>query len=229
MDTERIEEAARKVLVEIWERRSALTGRVDPQPIDLLEPKYAAQVLGIEFIQVETLSTFTGAGFEATGFLDREGNRIAVADRFGHEVARFTGGHEIGHWVLHPDAVMLRERPIKGLAPADHRRSLREQEADSFAGYFLMPRKVVEEQFRMRFGSRVPFRFDYHAAHELGKGDVDSLLRPRRGQKSRAFTLATTRFFQGRHFASLAEAFRVSALSMSIQLEELGLIDSETY
>ena len=229
MDNQRIEEAAREVLAEIWEHRAALTGKAEPQPIELLEPDYAARVLGIELVRVETLESFKGACFEAAGFLDRDAKLIAVADRFGYEVRRFTESHEIGHWVLHPAEVMLRERPIKGLVPPDYRRHPREQEADCFAGYFLMPRKVVEQHFIARFGRTVPFRFDYHAAYELGKGDADSILRPCAGQKAKALALATARSYQGRHFPPLAEAFRVSAQSMSIQLEELGFVNDDDY
>lgn len=227
MDAKHIEYESRVVLAEIWKHRVELTGNQKVKAIDLLEPAYAAEVLGIQLIHVNTLSSFAGAGFEAAGFLDREGKQIAVADRFGYDVTRFTGSHEIGHWVLHPNELMLRERPIKGLVPIDYRRPSLELEADRFAGFFLMPRKLVTDYFVARFGSDIPFYFDDQAAYELGKGDPDSLIRPRQGQKTRALALAVATTYRGNHFPSLAQQFRVSVLSMAIQLELLGLVEKD--
>lgn len=227
MNTQEIEDLSRDLLGRIWRTRRNLTGQANPNPIDLLKPEYAAQVLGIEYLEFDTLPNFMGGGFEAAGVIDRGDKRIAVATKFGYEVARFTGSHEIGHWLLHPDAVMLRERPIKGLAPNNYRRSQTECQADIFAAYFLMPRKLVEQEFIARFGEDWPFYFDENVAFWLGAGEAPALLRPRPSEKARALALATARRYQGRHFNSLAETFGVSALSMAIQLEEFGFVNDD--
>jgi Zn-dependent peptidase ImmA (M78 family) len=57
----------------------------------------------------------------------------------------FTAAHELGHIILHEQAVLHRDRPFDGSSniPKD----LIEQQADKFAALFLMPANVVKDVF----------------------------------------------------------------------------------
>jgi Zn-dependent peptidase ImmA (M78 family) len=69
----------------------------------MLEPEIAAHVLGVnfEFHQELILLNRRSSKYEIAGLLDRQARKIAVAEQFPDETVRFTGAHEIGHWVLH--------------------------------------------------------------------------------------------------------------------------------
>lgn len=94
-------------------------------------------------------------GVEVAGVLEREARRIAIAGRFPLEVRRFTGAHEVAHWVLHPAAKALRESPATDRALRSPFRTSREREADLFAADLLMPVKAVEEAYSKLFGAPV--------------------------------------------------------------------------
>lgn len=224
---------ARELQLQVWEQRASLWPDGEPHPLDALDPSIAAQVLGIDFQYFEELRfDLSENRYETAGLLDRPKRKIAIARRFGAEVMRFTGAHELGHWVLHPNDVTLhRDRPIKGLEGQE--RDLKEKEADYFAACFLMPAKLVTRLFRSMFITNNPFDdeqplsfvFDDATTFYLRPNDPGSLLRPRADSYDRELTLATARSFSGKHFEkSLAQLFKVSVATMAIRIRELRLI-----
>lgn len=225
MDNDDIEKKARELQLQIWEERKKLWPGKEPTLVSMLDPEIAAKVLGIDFDRYEELGRF-GDGqsrYEVAGMLDRQSRRIAVSRRFPLETVRFTGAHEIGHWLLHDDdEVMHRDRPIKGLERGKPRPP-REREADHFAACFLMPAKPLKNAFESIYG-RLPLVFDDNVAFRLCPSDPDSLLRPYEGAMDRAFAAASAEHYCGRNFYSLAKQFCVSSTSMAIRIKELGLI-----
>lgn len=224
MNQTQIEDLARQLQIEIWERRSEYWPDRQPSYFEVLDPELAADHLGIGFALRETLGKF-GSGnakYEVAGSIDRSRNLISVSRKFRTDTMRFTAAHEIGHWLLHPWAVMHRDRPIKGMETGlEQERPLIEKEADYFATCFLMPGKLVERTFSRLFGRG--FVFDDAAAFQLSPGDPEAFLRPRHRSLSRELILATARKFEGLHFKSLAEHFSVSPTTMAIRLKELKL------
>lgn len=192
----------------------------------VLEPENAARILGLTYIVEETLGNF-GSGkdhFEVAGSIDRNRAVISVSRRFPLEVRRFTGAHEIGHWVLHKDEVMHRDRPIKGLSFNQHKLNPKEREANFFAACFLVPKKLLLKTFRSLFG-KPPFRFDENTSFILSPEDPDRLIRPEQGSLDRELTLACHELFRnGQKYKSLAERFNVSATTMAIRLKEVGIV-----
>ncbi len=225
MDNDDIEKKARELQLQIWEERKQLFPEKEPALVSMLDPEVAAKVLGIDFDKYEELGRF-GDGqtrFEVAGMIDRQGRRIAVSRRFPLETVRFTGAHEIGHWLLHDDdEIMHRDRPIKGLESGKSRPK-REKEADHFAACFLMPAKPLKNAFESIYG-RAPLLFDDNVAFRLCPSDPDSLLRPCDAAMNRALAAASAEHYGGRHFNSLAKQFCVSSTSMAIRIRELGLI-----
>ena len=192
----------------------------------VLEPENAASVLGLSYQIEETLGNF-GSGkdhFEVAGSIDRNRSVISVSRQFPLEVRRFTGAHEIGHWVLHQDEVMHRDRPIKGLPFSQQKLSPKEREANYFAACFLVPEKLLLKTYRSLFGEP-PFQFDESTSFFLAHDDPDRLIRPEQGSLDRELSLACHEpFHNGQKFKSLAEQFRVSATTMAIRLREVGIV-----
>jgi Zn-dependent peptidase ImmA (M78 family) len=221
-----IECKAQELQVHIWQQRRRLWPEGIPCPVDMLDPEIAANVLGVNFEYHEELGRFGfhGTRFEIAGLLDRQACKIAVSRKFSPETIRFTGAHEIGHWLLHPGQVMHRDRPIKGLDSETSSRAPQEKDADYFAACFVMPRRLVTTAFESTFSVNVPFIFDDATAFRLCPNDPDSLLRPDSGSLDRALSLASAQSYGGRYFKSLSKQFRVSVTTMAIRLNELELI-----
>ena len=207
----------------IWREQNNLWPQDVPEPIDMLEPEIAARILGVNFELVEGLGQF-GDGknrFEVAGALNRQAGKILVSRRFSREVIRFTGAHEIGHWVLHPHEVMHRDRAIDGSKVS---RSQKERDADYFAACLLMPSNLVHRIFEQTFGITPPIKIDDNIAFWLCRDEPDEILRPAIGSDIRERTLARASSFNGRHFEPLAKQFRVSTTAMAIRLKELDIV-----
>jgi hypothetical protein len=226
MDNTKIEEAARRLQIEIWRRRKTLWNGLDVHPLEALDPQMAALVLGVTFEYASSIKfTVERSGYETAGLLNRKSKTIVVATRFGDQIARFTAGHELGHWDLHPRQVQLhRDIPVTGLE-----RKVRdpiEREADHFSACFLMPAKLVRKVFQDMFQTDgKPFAFNEAALYNLRTNEVDELLYPDIDSYQRELTLARARSFGSRNYQkSMAELFQVSAATMAIRIRELELV-----
>lgn len=224
MNRKAIEKQARLVQYEIWHNRTALFPMGAPPPLAMFQPDFAARALGLEFERRESLGRFGNGSerFETAGMIDRHRGIIAVSTRFSYAVQRFTGAHEIGHFVMHPGAVMHRDRPVSaGFFSA---RPVQEQEADYFAACFLAPKKLVEEEFAARFIKRPPLPLTDVVAWNLLGESAHDLFGPSAGSLDFAAAVAGARSFNGNRFSSLADHFGVSIGAMAIRLQELGLL-----
>lgn len=223
-----IEGQARYLRRQIWEAHLAKQEAEVPQDrYELVEPHLAAEVLDFDYVSEEFLGQFGERGnrFEVAGAYDRERKIIQVSSRFPPEEVRFTGAHEIGHLILHPQHGPLhRDRPISRSGQPNPTKQVTEQEADYFAACFLIPDRLLEREFKDRFGSKHPFELDEAAAFFLHLDDqfedvsngVESLVLAR--------SLAVATNFGGEHFYSLAERLRVSASAMALRLVEVGVV-----
>lgn len=218
-----IEQMVTNLQREIWDRRVQLGVPADARPVDVLQAKYAARVLGYAYSERSSLGWITRGKdpIVVAGLIDNSKRVIEVATDVEQRVARFTSAHEIGHAVLHAQLTGLhRDRPLTG---GIERRDRVEYEADKFAAFFLMPRKLVTEQFLLRFIQ--PFELNEQTSYALlGKPSSSTrALLPSRRHISRALASATQ--FNGRSLVSLVEYFGVSVDAMAIRLEELELVD----
>lgn len=213
-----IEGAATELQRRLWAHRGELGIPVGATPIDVLETEYAAQILGYDYVSLPSLGWMKQGGgrVAVAGLIDNDGRSIKVSSDIEPAVARFTGAHEIGHAVLHQGLTGLhRDRPLTENMGSRNRI---EYEADKFAAFFLMPRKLVAKQFLLRFVK--PFRFNEETSFALPSNfqRLSSLRETSR-------MLAGTTNFNGRNFVSLAVYFRLSIEAVAIRLEELGLVD----
>lgn len=224
MDHEKIERQARLVQYEIWHNRQALFPMGVPEPLAMFQPDFAARALGVEYEHREGLGRFGQGGdrFEIAGMIDRNRGIIAISTRFPYPTQRFTGAHEIGHFVLHPHEVMHRDRPV--FDPYGRGRPLHEKEADYFAACLLAPRKLVEEEFAARFTKTPPLPLTDDVAWNLLGESAHDLFGPSAGSLDFAAAVAGTQVFNGKRFRSLASHFGLSVSAMAIRLQELGLL-----
>lgn len=130
---------------------------------------------------------------------------------------RFTVAHEVGHWELHRhlylsgegQAAMFEGKDELIVCRSDDHQPI-EWQADTFAGYLLMPKSMVFAHWEALHGSRKP----YVAIDEID----DIKARYGLGDDERP-TVDIAR--------QMATAFEVSAQAMQIRLIDLGLIRTQ--
>lgn len=221
-----IEQAARRLLGDMWAQRALLCPERSLGRIEILDPGYAAKFLLINFEIVDQIGTpfpYRGERFEAAGLLDRQNRWILVSRRFSRQIMLFTGAHEIGHWVLHEDEVIHRDRAIDGPRYGTRTpREAKEREADYFAACFLMPRELVIEELEKRFSTSGTLLVNDDVANMLSPQNPGDFLKS--SLEERAATVALARYYGTRHFVPLHEQFSVSVSAMAYRLKELNLV-----
>lgn len=219
-----IEEFARKVHKMLWKGRDKSNSELSP--IDLLNPQAAAKHLGFDLEYVDSLGLYTDRSGKVvvSGLIDRPSRSIQVSRELEPRVQRFTAAHEIGHAILHEHMSLVhRDRPMDGTRIE---RDQLEYEADKFATYFLMPKNLLRTEFEARF-LMSPFILDETTSFALANGSLTDAIKTYAGQRGRrklARLLAAVTQYNGKHFYSLSECFRVSVDTMAIRLEELNLV-----
>jgi hypothetical protein len=129
MDRQSIEDEARRLQFEIWQKRDLLFPLGVPSPIAMCKPEVAVRVIDLEITYPDDLGTFRSGSelYTVAGTLDRRRGVISLSPRFGERAMRFTGAHEIvagfrrrsgGHTVLRRPAVPVASRQVR---PVDQR------------------------------------------------------------------------------------------------------------
>ena len=114
----------------------------------------ARQILSLTVMEQDSIPS-KEFGFTVAGVLNRRSCLIQVSQKFGEDWKRFTLAHEIGHYVLHHELIMHRDRPMNGAERVSPERPKIEREADQFAAALLMPEKRVRTIFAEAFGEPV--------------------------------------------------------------------------
>lgn len=218
-----IEAAATSLLNRMWkERRSLWVDSPPNDPIEIRDPGIALRLVGFDYL-LEEVGQYRSEGgvIEVAGLIDRTSKTVRVSTQFAAVVQLFTAAHELGHAVLHPvHGGVHRDRAVDGTRSI---RDVSEYEADKFASYFLMPRKLVRSRFAALFGAE-QFALCDDTAFALGGKSLDEIRSRLRARRDLSKLLASTVRYAGRSFASLAEQFGVSVEAMAIRLEELALV-----
>lgn len=218
---EQIELEARKLLAEIEKNASSLWPNTPPSRLFMCDPEAACRLLGLNYLPDSHLGMF---GNGTAGMLDRKSNSVLLSFKQTFESLRFTAAHEVGHFKLHPDQQMFRDRSLT--EPGGPGRPRVEQEADYFAACFLAPPRLVRSAFQAMFaGTHLPM---------TNTGTICFALSPQHHQyleslPSRslefAVEVARTDRFNGVGFnKSLSRLFGVSPKAMGIRLLELDLV-----
>tara|TARA_R110002167_G_scaffold30424_8_gene100634 strand:- start:283 stop:1137 length:855 start_codon:yes stop_codon:yes gene_type:complete len=220
-----IEKIVRKIHTAIWKNHRESVGEdKELDPTILLEPKRIITALGYSIEERDSLGEFTidNRQVKVAGHIDNSEKCVYSSTEIPLDRRLFCITHELGHLVLHEGLRFHREVPIDGTK----QRTGTEWEADKFATYFLMPTKLLKDQFQRRFGcsqlTRTP-----EIAFLL---DIDRVPGNKINSRRKLSRLvASTESYAGNSFISLAKQFNVSVETMAIRLEELNLVDFEVY
>lgn len=218
-----IERQARNLHKRIWQNRSQIWPNAIPSnPIYMLDPVIALQFIGYDCNLEETLGQFRSDGklMEVAGVIDKSSAKVRISRQFNNNIRSFTAAHELGHALLHQTSGLHRDRPLDGTALS---RDPLEFEADKFATFFLMPQKLIKTNFKKIFLTD-RFSLNEGTAFALGLGDFMTLQEKFKTLRQLSRMLASAEQYNGRHFISLANQFRVSTEAMAIRLEELELL-----
>jgi hypothetical protein len=219
-----IERRAIKLQKSIWKYRKQIWPDATPSnPVDILDPTIALKLIGYNSNLDETLGRFYSDGklFEVAGTIDKSSKQIHISRQFPQHVRRFTAAHELGHALLHETSGLHRDRPLDG---ATISRNDIEFEADKFAAFYLMPRKLVQIAFKQIFLTD-KFILTEATAVALNLGSYESLLKKFKTIRQLSRALASAEYYNGLPFNSLAKQFRVTNETMAIRLEELELLE----
>lgn len=210
----------------LWkERKYFFKGTKEIKPIGVLNPsKVLSKALGYQVGLADTLGIydFEGDKFEVAGYIDKNKKIVKVSNGFSLETQNFTLAHELGHAILHRGIVMHRDRPVDGSTSV--KRDKVELQADKFAAYFLMPRKLVIETFIDFFETKV-FKINQEAVFKLNAGSIKALIDQCDNKRGLSRLVASTNFYGIKNFMPLYKIFKVSVETMAIRLEELDLIE----
>ena len=218
-----IEDKARDLQMSIWGKKSLYWPDAPPSnPIAILDPLLALKLIGYDCVLEETLGQYRidRKLIEVAGTIDNYSKQVRISRQLPDNIRTFTVAHELGHAILHERSGLHRDRPLDGSSAS---RNSIELEADKFATFFLMPRKQVATIFKRHFLTD-KFSLDEATAFALGYSDLEVLRNKCKTPRQLSRLLASTEQFNGVHFISLANQFRVSPEAMAIRLEELELL-----
>lgn len=221
-----MENLVRDLQNKLWTNRDKIWNKVKiTDAMKVLNPKDVLQkVLGYTFRQPDSLGMLTIGTelFEVAGLIDKNQGLVSVSKQFPEEVINFTVAHELGHLILHEQAVLHRDRPIDGSSsiPKDQI----EQQADKFAAYFLMPASVVKDAFYEIFQIK-KLNINQSTVLALRGGNLHEFKVKCKDQRGFAMEVAKAEYYGGKSFNSLAKIFKVSVGAMAIRLIELELVE----
>lgn len=232
MTNEQIELISRNLLRDMWAVKEELLDNKASNEItyfDILSPELMCKYLRVQYCESDTLNNVVGIRGQrkvrTAGEFCREDNYIMIAADLSREVSRFTGAHEVGHFMLHDNMrTYHRDMPIDSKACVTFKNNRTEAEANHFAGCILIPAILLRRVIKEKLGIDTPLRVTDAMAFHLDQHDPDSIIRASKDSKTREYALASlTRDLNGNHMMSLAEVFGVSNTAMAIRLKELGI------
>jgi Zn-dependent peptidase ImmA (M78 family) len=195
------------------------------RPLDIINPSLALQSIGFKTELKDTLGQFSGNGelYEVAGIINNDDKSVEISRRFSPEIRNFTTAHELGHAILHDGNGLHRDRALDG-SQANRTKDHREQEADTFSAYFLMPEKQVRKAFEEMFKTSC-FILTDDTAFSLTSGTLESIQNECRSLRDLTRMIASTERYNGVAYKSLAKQFNVSIEAFAIRLEELKLVE----
>lgn len=216
-----IEQLVRKLQIRIW--REFKANGID-NPFRALDPLFALQTIGYRTEVVDSLGTY-GAGaqaIEVAGLINSKEKVVRVSTgQKSPYVQSFTTAHELGHALMHEGMDLHRDRPLDGTQNLP--REQHEYEADKFATFFLMPRKLVTQLFEEIYG-RAPFKLTDETMFALSSASQSRKEKRFSSLRDLSIHLSSIGAYNRVQFVPLHHRFKVSKKTMAIRLEELGLI-----
>jgi formiminotetrahydrofolate cyclodeaminase/Zn-dependent peptidase ImmA (M78 family) len=221
---DQIEKLVSNIQNSMWKYKDCIWKKNIPEtPFEIIDSIKLLKKLGYQYQQKSVLESFeTNEGvYQTAGVIDTQNKHVSISENFTPETIAFTIAHELGHAILHPGLVLHRDRPMDG-SSASGVLDFKELQANKFASCFLMPRKLVTKQFG-GFFSTSKIELNTSTALSLGMRITD-LRAMCNSVRDLSRIIATAELYGARSFPSIANQFDVSAETMAIRLEELGLV-----
>lgn len=220
-----IEKSARELQSKIWKNRHSIwQNNVPLDPVEMLDPAVAFEVLGYDFDVYVSLDDYAnGADFKVAGLIDQTRKKAYISNFYTPTQQRYTAAHELGHAVRHPNSNgMHRDRALDG-GSIKGRRNKIEKEADEFAKFYTMPRILVIRRFESIFKTQ-SFCLNESTMFALDPSNKKHLFPKNISIRDISRVLAKTEFYNGKNITALSKQFGVSVEAMAIRLEELELL-----
>ncbi len=216
---------------EFWSRTELELGRplANSEKLPVRPEAIATSILRLRYEEPEEIGVLDKGShlrIELAGLLSRSERKISVAQKFSSEIRRFTGAHEIAHYLIHPDVLNMRESPMTDGMIRYQQKSRREKEADLFAAELLVPSEIVFELFGRLFGDGVDgSQISDDLAYCLSNGKLPASTISRLQPLESAKLIAAQPSLVTTQSRSLTEIFGVSATVVGIQLLDLRLVN----
>lgn len=221
-----IEQCARDLQNLIWDNKHLIWAKNIPEnKLEILRPEsIIKRVLGYDCFFSEKYGVPTGDGeiIEVAGVIGQPNKLVAISTTHSKEIQNFTAAHELGHAILHIQPILHRDNPVDREGKRNDG-DYTEFEADKFATYFLMPRKLVQEAFFSIYKCYY-FEITDESAFNFGGKTAHDLRLECKDRRGLARKLASSDLFAGKHYLTLSKTFGVSIEAMAIRLEELKLV-----
>jgi Zn-dependent peptidase ImmA (M78 family)/formiminotetrahydrofolate cyclodeaminase len=221
-----VENSVRELQILIWNNKHLLWKENIPKnELEILKPAFIfKKAMGYDYISSSTYGVLINndEAIEVAGIIDQPKKIVAVSNKFSVQVQNFTAAHELGHAILHEQAILHRDIPVDSIGKRGTRDKV-EIEADSFATYFLMPTKWIKIEFEKRY-SNGTFQINENTAFKFGGRSITDIKKECKNIRGLSRKLASTELYDSKNFISLAKQFNVSIEAMAIRLEELNLV-----
>lgn len=221
-----IEECVRELQNLIWSNKNIIWKKNTPKNLfEILKPDLILRlVLGYDYFSSSNygVPNKNGEVIEVVGVIDQPNKLVMVSNKHSQQVQRFTAAHELGHAILHNQPVMHRDLSVNSHGKTKVRPKI-ETEADKFATYFLMPKKMVVYEFEKIYSRKI-FVLTENSAFQFGGKSIRDFRNEFKNSRELSTKLASSESFNNNYFVSLADRFNVSTQAMAIRLEELNLL-----
>lgn len=211
----------------IWKHKAEIwTNYESLDPAEMLDPAEVLKQLGYKIVESSSLGVVEHAGksYETSAQIDRDCKVIEVSSQEPIVSRNFTLAHELGHALMHDQTGLHRDPK-----PKDRKNFIRvpvERETDKFAVLFLMPEKLVRQEFERIFMVK-KFILNDDRRYALNPSNDPKINTMIDTQLGLAKVLAAKDNYnrQGElPIQSLTEIFNVSIEAMAIRLIELELV-----
>ncbi len=218
-----IEQLARDIQNSLFQFKDVLTwNNMSGKPLELLNSKEVLKLLNYQSKEEISLGT-NEYNEEIAGIIHTGLYEVRISKKYPKEIMNFTLAHELGHALLHTDMINHRERPFDSYSDRV-KRPTKEYQADKFASYFLMPKKLVEATFKQQFGTTI-VKLNEESALSLTNSNISLVKKRIKNLREWSRIVANSNKIGIRPIESMSKIFNVSVEAMAIRLEELGLVE----
>ncbi|MFT6334294.1 MAG: formiminotetrahydrofolate cyclodeaminase/Zn-dependent peptidase ImmA (M78 family) [Halioglobus sp.] len=222
LNNNEIEELARNMLLTMHKYQDVIwkDGR-SRSPLETIDATKLLKLLEYDCKDISSCGT-NEHNEEIAGIINKDNYTVRLSKQYPKEVRNFTRSHELGHALLHTEVIQHRDRPYY-MVCNKHGRVSAEYQADKFASYFLMPKKVMKSIFIRTFGTD-SLVLNEETAYAVTNSSLGTLNKKVHNLRDWSRIVASSVMYNSSPIISMTSVFNISVEAMAIRLEELQLI-----